>query len=51
VLRTLALRGAVGLEADLEARRASHDFVISVAQGTSGLDLEALKSVRERAWR
>ena len=27
------------------------DFLISVARGTSGLDLDQLRTVRERAWR
>lgn len=51
ILRALALRGAQGLEADQEARRAASEFLVSVADGTSGLDLEALRTVRERAWR
>lgn len=51
VLRALALRGAEGLEADHQAQRAACEFLISVAEGTSGLDLEALRTVRERAWR
>lgn len=51
VLRALALRGAQGLEADREAQHAGQEFLVSVADGTSGLDLEALRTVRERAWR
>jgi len=27
------------------------DFLISVARGTSGLDLDRLRTVRDRAWR
>jgi hypothetical protein len=27
------------------------DFLISVAHGTSGLDLDQLRTVRDRAWR
>lgn len=27
------------------------DFLISVADGDSGLDLESLRTVRDRAWR
>jgi hypothetical protein len=51
VLRTLALRGAEGLESDHEAQRAGREFLVSVADGTSGLDLEALRTARDRAWR
>lgn len=51
VLRALALRGAKALEADGEAERAARDFVASVAQGTSGLDLDRLRTARDRAWR
>jgi hypothetical protein len=29
----------------------SRDFLISVANGTSGLDLNQLRDVRDRAWR
>ncbi|CAN5210464.1 hypothetical protein BH20ACT16_BH20ACT16_03940 [soil metagenome] len=51
VLRTLALRGAEALEADGEAGRAASDFLVRVAQGSSGLDLDALRTTRSRAWR
>lgn len=51
VLRTLALRGAEGLESDREAQRAGRDFLVSVADGSSGLDLEVLRTARDRAWR
>jgi hypothetical protein len=34
-----------------EAQRAASAFLVSVAQGTSGLDLNALRTTRERAWR
>lgn len=51
VLRTLALRGAEGLESDRAAERAGREFLVSVADGTSGLDLEALRTARDRAWR
>jgi len=50
VLRALALRRAEALEADDEAERAAHDFLVSVAQGTSGLDLDRLRTARARAW-
>jgi hypothetical protein len=29
----------------------ARDFLISVARGTSGLDLTSLRTVRDRAWR
>ena len=51
VLRTLALRGAQGLESDRAAQQAGREFLVSVADGTSGLDLEALRTARDRAWR
>jgi hypothetical protein len=51
VVHALALRGADALEADREAQQRATEFLVSVAQGTSGVDLERLRSVRERAWR
>jgi hypothetical protein len=51
VLRALALRGAEALEADAGAERSARDFLVSVAAGTSGLDLAALRTARDRAWR
>ena len=53
VLRTLALRGADAMErdADADADAAAREFLVSVARGTSGLDLDSLRTVRERAWR
>lgn len=51
VLRTLALRGAQALRADREAEQAAQDFLVSVAEGTSGIDLDALRTTRDRAWR
>ncbi|HET6570834.1 MAG TPA: hypothetical protein VFG58_05035 [Solirubrobacterales bacterium] len=51
VVRELALRGAEAFEADRAASDQARDFLISVASGGSGLDLEDLRSVRERAWR
>lgn len=50
VLRALALRGAAAVESDADAEAAARDFLVSVADGTSGLDLDALRSVRDRAW-
>jgi hypothetical protein len=51
VLRALALRGADAIEADADAEAAAREFLVSVARGTSGLDLHSLRTVRERAWR
>jgi hypothetical protein len=31
--------------------RGARNFLISVADGTSGLDLDSLRTVRDRAWR
>jgi hypothetical protein len=50
VVRELALRGAEALEGDEAAERGALDFALSVADGTSGLDLDRLRSTRERAW-
>jgi hypothetical protein len=51
VVRALALRGAEALDADREAEQRATDFLVSVAEGSSGLDLDALRTVRERVWR
>jgi hypothetical protein len=51
VLRALALRGAAAMDADADAEEAARAFLLSVADGTSGLDLEGLRTVRDRAWR
>ncbi|HEX2391667.1 MAG TPA: hypothetical protein VHI77_01980 [Solirubrobacterales bacterium] len=51
VVRELALRGAEALEGDEAAGRNAMEFALSVADGTSGLDLDRLRSARERAWR
>ena len=51
VLRALALRGAAAIDRDEEAAAAARAFLVSVADGTSGLDLEGLRTVRDRAWR
>jgi hypothetical protein len=51
VVHTLAVRGAAALEQDREAQEHARAFLISVAEGSSGLDLQRLRSVRDRAWR
>lgn len=51
VVHALAVRGAAALEQDNRAEECARDFLLSVADGESGLDLERLRSVRERAWR
>jgi hypothetical protein len=51
VVHALAVRGAEALERDRQAEGRARDFLISVAEGTSGLDLERLRDVRDRAWR
>jgi len=51
VLRALVLRGADAIESDAAAEASARDFLLSVADGTSGLDLDGLRSVRDRAWR
>ena len=51
VVRELALRGVAALEEDNEAAAAARDFLVSVADGASILDLERLRSARDRAWR
>lgn len=51
VLRRLALRGAEALAADADADLAAREFLASVAEGTSGLDLDGLRTARDRAWR
>ena len=50
IVRALALRGADAMEADAAAAAAARDFLVSVAEGTSGLELDGLRDVRERAW-
>jgi hypothetical protein len=51
VIHALAVRGAEALERDRQAEGHARDFLISVAEGSSGLDLERLRNVRDRAWR
>ncbi len=50
IVRELALRGAEAFEGDQAAAQGAAEFALSAADGTSGLDLESLKSARERAW-
>jgi hypothetical protein len=50
VVHDLAVRGAAALEQDREAGERAREFLLSVANGSSGLDLEGLRSVRDRAW-
>lgn len=51
VVRALAIRGADAIESNQEAADATIEFLVAVAEGRSGLDLESLTTVRERAWR
>ena len=51
VVHALALRGAAALDEDDLSRQRATDFLVRVAEGTSGLDLERLRTVRDRAWR
>jgi hypothetical protein len=39
------------LEHTHEADRRAQKFLVSAAEGTSGLDLERLRDARDRAWR
>lgn len=51
IVHALAVRGAAALDRDREAEDRARDFLISAAKGSSGLDLEELRDVRDRAWR
>jgi len=51
VVHELALRGVEAAEADAAQRDDGRDFLISVADGSSGLDLDGLRTVRDQAWR
>ena len=51
IVHALAVRGAAALDQDREAQRRARDFLIGAAEGSSGLDLERLRDVRDRAWR
>lgn len=50
VVRALALRGAAALRDDECAARRAADFLVAAAEGRSGLDLEGLRTARDRAW-
>jgi hypothetical protein len=51
IVEILASRGTTNRTAQRDARSRARDFLISVANGSSGLDLVRLRSVRDRAWR
>jgi hypothetical protein len=51
IVKTLAIRGADALDEDEAAVERSRRFLIDVAEGRSGLDLEGLRTVRDRSWR
>ena len=51
IVHALAIRGAAALDQDREAEDRARDFLIGAAEGSSGLDLENLRDVRDRAWR
>lgn len=51
VVRELAIRGAAALEDDHQAAAAAREFLVSVADGASTLDLSRLRTARDRAWR
>ena len=50
IVHALAVRGAEALAQDRGAEARAREFLVSVAQETSGLDLERLRDVRDRAW-
>jgi hypothetical protein len=50
IVHVLAVRGARALEQDREAEDQAREFLVSIADGTSGLDLDRLRDVRNRAW-
>lgn len=50
VVRELALRGAEAFESDQASEWKAVEFALSVADGTSELNFESLRSVRDRAW-
>ncbi len=51
IVHALAVRGAAALDRDREAENRARDFLVGAAEGNSGLDLEGLRDVRDRAWR
>jgi hypothetical protein len=50
VVEILASRSKTNSTPQHDAPSRAHAFLISVAEGTSGLDLDQLRTVRERAW-
>ncbi|MDA8068531.1 MAG: hypothetical protein M0T77_07970 [Actinomycetota bacterium] len=50
IVHDLALRGAQALEQDRASEERARAFLVSVADGASGLDLDRLRDVRDRAW-
>jgi hypothetical protein len=50
IVHALAVRGAEAIAQDRQAEERARAFLVSVADGTSGLDLERLRDVRDRAW-
>ena len=50
IVHDLALRGAQVLEQDRASEERARAFLVSVADGASGLDLDRLRDVRDRAW-
>jgi hypothetical protein len=51
VVHDLAVRGVAALEEEAASSQAGRDLLLAVADGLSGLDLDALRTVRDRAWR
>jgi len=51
VVHDLALRGLAAVEAEAASNNRGLDFLVAVADGTAGLDLDSLRTVRDRAWR
>ncbi len=51
VVRDLAIRGAEAIAADEERRLALTEKLIEWSTSPDGIDREALRSVRETAWR
>ncbi|MEX1141514.1 MAG: hypothetical protein WEB79_04300 [Thermoleophilaceae bacterium] len=51
IVRDLALRGVEAIEVEHAAASDAAGFLVDVAEGRSGLGLDALRTVRSRAWR
>ena len=51
IVRDLAIRGAEAIAADEERRLALTEKLIEWSTSPDGIDREALRSVRETAWR